>query len=133
MLLFCSWQKKFQQKHLATVAAIKGNTGSTTSSVVDDQPIPPVRRFGGLQQQQQQPQRRISGGGPVTSSNSRGGSDSVVQVDVKGKVRFLLAVFFITFFHAYFVHFGQIESKITVFVDQRLDLIWIYQNCRLWV
>lgn len=113
------------------MAAIKGNTGAATSLVVNDQPVPPVRRFGGLQQQQQpqpQPQRRISGGGSVASGNSRGGSDSIVQVDVKGKVCNNRSIIFIA---SYCVRFGQTKSKIiTMFVDQRLGTS-VYQNCWL--
>jgi len=82
-------QKKFQEKHLATLAAIKGNVaGSTTSSTTsstktsgsNDMPVPPVRRVvGAIPAVQPQP-RRPAGSGS--------GSDSVVQVDVKGKVRY---------------------------------------------
>ncbi|XP_029341842.1 uncharacterized protein LOC100162021 isoform X2 [Acyrthosiphon pisum] len=81
-------QKKFQQRHLATVAAVKGTVaGSTTSSTTsstkttgsDDLPVPPVRRIVGAiaPVQPQPPQRR-----PVGSGS---GGDSIVQVDVKGK------------------------------------------------
>lgn len=82
-------QKKFQEKHLATLAAIKGNVaGSTSSSTTSstkttgssDMPVPPVRRVvGAIPAVQPQP-RRPAGSGS--------GSDSVVQVDVKGKVRY---------------------------------------------
>ncbi|XP_050062205.1 uncharacterized protein LOC114119189 [Aphis gossypii] len=85
-------QKKFQEKHLATLAAIKGKVaGSTTSSTTSstkttgssDMPVPPVRRVvGAIPAVQPQP-RRPAGSGS--------GSDSVVQVDVKGKVRQLFA------------------------------------------
>lgn len=80
-------QKKFQQKHLAAVAAMNNATKSMTlSSNTTDLPTPPVRRLGGAGiGQQQQQQRQISNGvGSITSGN---GSDPVVQVDVKGKVR----------------------------------------------
>ncbi|CAI6357002.1 unnamed protein product [Macrosiphum euphorbiae] len=81
-------QKKFQQRHLATVAAVKGTVaGSTTSSTTSstkttgsgDLPVPPVRRIVGAiaPVQPQPPQRRPAGSGS--------GGDSVVQVDVKGK------------------------------------------------
>uniref|UniRef100_A0A2S2PFI9 Uncharacterized protein n=1 Tax=Schizaphis graminum TaxID=13262 RepID=A0A2S2PFI9_SCHGA len=85
-------QKKFQEKHLATLAAIKGNVaGSTTSSTTSstkttgsgDLPVPPVRRIVGAVPAVQPQQRRPAGSGS--------GSDSVVQVDVKGKVRQLFA------------------------------------------
>lgn len=57
-------QKKFQQKHLANVAAVKGAAlgPATTTDVAADKPsIPPVRKFGGggvagLQQNYQQHQ-----------------------------------------------------------------------------
>ncbi|KAL5236866.1 hypothetical protein ACI65C_004276 [Semiaphis heraclei] len=83
-------QKKFQQRHLATLAAVKGtvagsttssNTSSTKTTGSGDLPVPPVRRIvGAITPEQKQPQllqRR-----PVGSGS---GGDSVVQVDVKGK------------------------------------------------
>ncbi|XP_022169197.1 uncharacterized protein LOC111032988 isoform X2 [Myzus persicae] len=87
-------QKKFQQRHLATVAAVKSTVGgSTTSSTTSstkttgsgDLPVPPVRRIvGAIAPVQPQPQQRR----PVGSGS---GGDSVLQVDVKGKVRQLFA------------------------------------------
>lgn len=81
-------QKKFQQRHLATVAAVKSTVGgSTTSSTTSstkttgsgDLPVPPVRRIvGAIAPVQPQPQQRR----PVGSGS---GGDSVLQVDVKGK------------------------------------------------
>ncbi|XP_025422597.1 ankyrin repeat and KH domain-containing protein mask-like isoform X1 [Sipha flava] len=81
-------QKKFQERHLATLAAVKGVVGSTTSSTsssstsTGDAPVPPNRRFGVLPQQQQQQPRKIGGG----SGPEPDGADSLVQVDVKGKL-----------------------------------------------
>lgn len=83
----CGLQKKFQQRHLATVAAVKdanstsSDTKTMSSTVVNNvvdgvQPVPPARRFGVSPQQSQ---RRSGGPGP-------GDKDSVLQVDVKGKV-----------------------------------------------
>lgn len=75
-------QKKFQQRHLAAVASMNNATKSMTiSNNTADLPVPPIKRLGGAGIGQQ---RQISNGvGTVTSAN---GSDSVVQVDVKGKV-----------------------------------------------
>ncbi|XP_025196845.1 uncharacterized protein LOC112595756 isoform X2 [Melanaphis sacchari] len=82
-------QKKFQEKHLANLASIKGNvTGPTKLSTTSptkttgsgDLPVPPVRRIVGAIPAVQPQQRRPAGSG-----------DSVVQVDVKGKVRQLFA------------------------------------------
>ncbi|KAL4126841.1 hypothetical protein QTP88_011049 [Uroleucon formosanum] len=87
-------QKKFQQRHLATLAAVKGTVaGSTTSSTTSstkttgsgDLPVPPARRIvGAIAPVQPQPQQR-------KPARSGSGGDSVVQVDVKGKVRQLFA------------------------------------------
>lgn len=89
----CFVQKKFQQKHLANIGALKGPTTTVTTvttTVADntsgDQPIPPVRRFGGAagvgQTQPQQQQRQ------TTAGSGKADGDSLVQVDVKGKVRY---------------------------------------------
>ncbi|XP_025196843.1 protein piccolo-like isoform X1 [Melanaphis sacchari] len=78
-------QKKFQEKHLANLASIKGNvTGPTKLSTTSptkttgsgDLPVPPVRRIVGAIPAVQPQQRRPAGSG-----------DSVVQVDVKGKLQ----------------------------------------------
>ncbi|VVC45704.1 Hypothetical protein CINCED_3A004157 [Cinara cedri] len=101
-------QKKFQQKHLANVASIKGaalgstTTTTTTTTVVTNvaskpsiPPVPPGRKLGGgvagLQQNhqhhqqqqlhQQQPRRIVDS----DSVDGNSGSDPVVMVDVKGK------------------------------------------------
>lgn len=85
-----SLQKKFQQKHLATVASIKRSTvqpsNSSTSTTASDLPVPPIRKFGaagtGADIIPPQPQQ-----GRGTGSAASNNGDSIVQVDVKGKVR----------------------------------------------
>lgn len=100
IILYDVVQKKFQQRHLATVAAVKGTVaGSTTSSTTSstkttgsgDLPVPPVRRIVGAiaPVQPQPPQRRPAGSGS--------GGDSVVQVDVKGKVSYKLNILFFAY------------------------------------
>jgi len=100
IILYDVVQKKFQQRHLATLAAVKGTVaGSTTSSTTSstkttgsgDLPVPPARRIVGAiaPVQPQPPQRRTAGSGS--------GGDSVVQVDVKGKVSYKLNILFFAY------------------------------------